>query len=78
MRLQSCALRLFPQSIACQKLQGDSSGIPHLAKNERDTPHFLYAAPDKTACAPFFKERRVKFAKPTELRRKSGIWGTRG
>jgi hypothetical protein len=29
-------------------------GIPHLAKNERDAPNFLYAALDKAACAPFF------------------------
>ena len=52
-------------------------GIPHLAKNERDAPNFLHAAPDKTACAPFFKERRMKFAEPTRLHRKSGVWGTR-
>jgi hypothetical protein len=51
-------------------------GLPHLAKNERDTPNFLHAAPDKTACAPFFKERRMEFAEPTKLLRKSGIWGT--
>jgi hypothetical protein len=30
-------------------------GIPHLAKNERDTPNFLFVALDKAACAPFFK-----------------------
>jgi hypothetical protein len=53
-------------------------GIPHLAKNERDTPNFLHAALDKIACAPFFKERRMKFAEPTNLHKKSGIWGTRG
>ncbi len=52
-------------------------GIPHLAKNERDAPNFLYAALDKTACAPFFKERRMKCAEPTKLNRKSGMWGTR-
>jgi hypothetical protein len=51
-------------------------GIPHLAKNERDTPNFLLAVLDKAACAPFFKERRMKFAEPTKLHRKSGIWGT--
>ena len=52
-------------------------GIPHLAKNERDAPNFLHAAPDKTACAPFFKERRIKFAEPYRRHRKSGMWGTR-
>ena len=51
-------------------------GIPHLAKNERDAPNFLYAALDRTACAPFFKERRMKFREPTKLHRKSGMWGT--
>jgi hypothetical protein len=39
-------------------------GIPHLAKNERDAPNFLYAAMDKAACAPFLKERRMKCAGP--------------
>jgi hypothetical protein len=48
--------------------------IPHFAKNERDTPSFLYATLDNAACAPFFKERRMKLAKPTRLHRKSGIW----
>jgi hypothetical protein len=48
-------------------------GIPHLAKNERDAPNFLYAALDETACAPFFKERRMKFGEPTKPHRKSGM-----
>jgi hypothetical protein len=52
-------------------------GIPYLAKNERDAPNFLHAALDKIACAPFVKERRIKFAEPTTPHRKSGIWGTR-
>jgi hypothetical protein len=59
-----------------EEVRGKSCGIPHLAKNERDTPNFLYAAPATTACAPFYKERRMKFAEPTRLHRKSGIWGT--
>jgi hypothetical protein len=53
-------------------------GIPHLAKDERDAPNFLHAALDKAACAPFFKERRMKSTEPTTLHRKSGMWGTRG
>jgi hypothetical protein len=52
-------------------------GIPHLAKNERDAPNFLRAALDKAACAPFFEERRMELAEPTNLHRKSGMWGTR-
>ena len=59
------------------KFEGETCGIPHLAKNERDAPNFLYAALDRTACAPFFKERRMKFREPTKLHRKSGMWGTR-
>jgi hypothetical protein len=57
--------------------RGERCGIPHLAKNERDAPNFLYAALDRTACAPFFEERRMKFWEPTKLHRKSGMWGTR-
>jgi hypothetical protein len=52
-------------------------GIPHLAKHERDAPNFLHAALEKTACAPFLKERRMKFAEPSKPHRKSGVWGTR-
>ena len=49
---------------------------PNLAKNERDVPDFLHVALDKTACAPFIKERRMKFAEPTKRHRKSGMWDT--
>jgi hypothetical protein len=51
---------------------------PRSRQNERDTPNFLHAALDRSACAPFFKERRVKFSEATELHRKSGVWGTQG
>jgi hypothetical protein len=60
-----------------QQAWGETCGIPHLAKNERDAPNFLYAALDRTTCAPFLKERRMKFREPTKLPRKSGMWGTR-
>jgi hypothetical protein len=53
----------------------ESRGIPHLAKNERDAPNFLHAALDKSACAPFFEERRMRRREPTKLHRKSGMWG---
>jgi hypothetical protein len=59
------------------KLEGEACGIPHLAKNERDAPNFLYTALERTACAPFFKERSMKLREPTKLHRKSGMWGTR-
>ena len=58
------------------RLEGEACVIPHLAKNQRDAPNFLYAALDRTACAPFINERRMKFREPTKLHRKSGMWGT--
>jgi hypothetical protein len=64
-------------SVDPRRLAGEVCGIPHLAKNERDAPNFLYAALDRTARAPFIKERRIKFREPTKLHRKSGMWGTR-
>ena len=57
--------------------EGEACGIPHLAKNQRDTPNFLYAALDRTARAALLKESRMKFGEPTKLHRKSGVWGTR-
>jgi hypothetical protein len=33
------------------RLEGEVGCIPHLAKNERDAPNFLYAALDRTVCA---------------------------
>jgi hypothetical protein len=50
---------------------------PTSRENERDAPNFLYAALDKTACALFLKERRMKFIEAPEPHRKSGMWGTR-
>jgi hypothetical protein len=58
-------------------LEGETCGILHLAKNERDASNFLNAALERTTCAPFIKERRKKFREPTKLHRKSGMWGTR-
>jgi hypothetical protein len=42
----------------------------------RDPPNFLYVVLDRTACAPFYTERRIECEEPTKLRRKSGTWGT--
>jgi hypothetical protein len=53
------------------RLEGEACGIPHLAKNQRDTPNFLYAALDRTACAPFCPRfasaypGRKRWAKPS-------------
>src|ERR1700722_2696576 len=68
-----CWRRLF---IASERLGVKRRGIPHLAKNERDTPNFLHGALDTAACAPFFKERRIKFAEPNKARQEIGILGT--
>jgi hypothetical protein len=48
--------------------------IPHLAKNERDTPNFLREALDRAECVPFIEERRMNFREPTQVLRKSGMW----
>src|ERR1700753_3139223 len=57
--------------------QSQCSGIPHLAKNERDAPNFLHAALDKSACAPFLKERRMKWDGTHETSQEIGDMGTR-
>jgi hypothetical protein len=63
----------------CESIRQDVEvrGIPHLAKYERDTPDFLYAAPDTTARAAFIKESRRKLICANKLYRKPGAWGTR-
>src|ERR1700723_1235460 len=43
---------------------------------KREPPNFLYVVLNRTACAPFYTERRIECAEPTKLRRKSGSWGT--
>ena len=40
--------------------------------NKTGDPDFLHAAPDKTACAAFSKESRMKLANATKPHRKSG------
>jgi hypothetical protein len=40
-----------------------------------NTPNFLQMALDTTACAPFFKERRMKLVEPTGANRKFGAMG---
>jgi hypothetical protein len=67
-------LNLFFDLLKEKHVEG--RGIPYLAKNERDTPNFLHAAPDMTACAAFIKESRMDLAGAHKLYRKSEIWGT--
>ena len=40
-----------------------------------NTPNFLHAALDKSPCAPFFEERRMRFLEPIDLNRKFGDMG---
>src|SRR5271154_761812 len=40
------------------------------------TPVSCHAVPERSACAPFIKERRMEYINATSLRRKSGKWGT--
>jgi hypothetical protein len=55
----------------------DRPAVSHISRKTSQTANFLYAALDRTACAPFLKERRRNFRELTELHRKSGVWGTR-
>jgi hypothetical protein len=67
---------LHERCLSGSECAGQKLWYPTSRENERDTPNFLHTALEKTACAPFFKERRMRFAEPTELLRKSGMWGT--
>jgi len=60
--------------LTCNK----DGGAPYLARFSRDAPNFLQVALDNTAYAPFFKERRIRFAEPTNLHRKLGDVGYHG
>jgi hypothetical protein len=40
------------------------------------TPISCHAVLERSACAPFIKERRMECINATSLRRKSGPWGT--
>jgi hypothetical protein len=40
------------------------------------TPISCHAVLERSACAPFIKERRMQCINATSLRRKSGQWGT--
>jgi hypothetical protein len=57
--------------------EGESSGIPHLAKNERDTRISSTRYQATATCAAFIEESRMKFINANKLLRKSGGLGTR-
>src|ERR1700677_3431743 len=52
-------------------------GIPHLAKNERDTRISSTRRQARATCAAFIEESRIKLVNAIKLHRKSGLWGTR-
>ena len=54
----------------------EGCGIP-LKPKYGLTPISCHAVPERSACAPFIKERRMECINATKLRRKSGQWGTR-
>src|SRR5271170_6848197 len=55
--------------------EGKSSGIPYLAKNERDTRISCTRHPATPTCAAFIEESRMKFINASKLHRKSGGMG---
>src|ERR1700678_3730285 len=55
--------------------EGKSSGIPHLAKNERDTRISCTRHQATATCAAFIEESRLKFINANKLHRKSGGMG---
>jgi hypothetical protein len=61
--------------IATAALNGKFCGRPTSRDKRANAPNFLYATLDRTACAPSFKERRMKCREPTKLHRKSGCLG---
>jgi PHP domain len=70
-----CELYICPQDncfLLSTTLSYLSSRLPRRAVGQERTRISCHAAPDKTAYAPFFKERRMVFANATNFYRKSG------
>ena len=63
----SSRIRAIPKSALSEAL-----GCP----SHQRTWISCYAAPDRAACAAFFKESRIEFDNATNLDRKSGVPGT--
>jgi hypothetical protein len=62
-RVEGCGIPLKPH------------GTPGQAKPGL-TPISCHAVLERSACAPFIKERRMECINATSLHRKSGQWGT--
>jgi len=61
--------------VSGEELQIECCGIP-LKPKYGLTPISCHAALERSACAPFIKERRMECLNATTLHRKSGPWGT--
>src|ERR1700679_3456423 len=70
-----CAEFYFPWTPR-QTGSGTSRAIIPLKPKYGLTPISCHAALERSACAPFIKERRIKCINATSLHRKSGQWGT--
>src|ERR1700723_895046 len=69
------------QQVHCASLrfhgQSESSAVaPHSSQKPGLTPISCHAVLERSACAPFIKERRMECINATSLHRKSGPWGT--
>jgi hypothetical protein len=69
-RFESC---FFQQALRTGRSR---TVYPTQAQRTGLTPIFCHAVLERSACAPFIKERRMKCINATNLRRKSGQWGT--
>src|ERR1700689_3888536 len=67
-------LRAFCEGWDTTNLDTDRR-VSHPLQRAQRTPDSCHAALDKTACAPFSKERRMKFAEPSKLNRNPGGMG---
>ena len=72
---KSGVLRAFREGWDTTNLDTDRS-VSHPLQRTQRTPDSCHAALDKTARAPFYKERRMNFAQPSKLNRNPGRWGT--
>jgi hypothetical protein len=63
-------------ALGCFLQQATKAGCPIQAQKRGMTPISCHAVLERSACAPFIKERRMELINATSLRRKSGQWGT--
>jgi hypothetical protein len=69
----SAVPRTFPGNTGSRPATELSSRLPRRAVGPERTRISCHAALDKTARAPFLKERRMMFANATNFHRKSGV-----